>query len=65
MLTLSLSLFTTGVPLKSGIEMKAPSGNLKLSKVLPFKPGVGQNIALHALPTARNFAFLISALVLP
>ena len=25
------------------------------SKVSPFKPGVGQNIALHASPTTRDF----------
>ena len=27
------------------------------SEVLPFKPGVGQNIALHVLPTARYLFF--------
>ena len=33
------------------------------SKVLPLKPGVGQNIALHASLTARYFFFeLISTL---
>ena len=37
------------------------SENTQLSTVLSFKPGVGQNIALHALPAARNFAFLVSA----
>ena len=29
--------------------------------VLPLKPGVGQYVAIHATPTARNF-FLISTL---
>lgn len=29
----------------------------ELSKVLPFKFGVGQNIALHVLPTAKNYTF--------
>ena len=28
---------------------------------LSFKPEVGQTVALHALPTAKNRAFLISA----
>ena len=37
--------------------------NPELSRVPSFsyfKSGVGQNIALHAIPTARNFAFLIA-----
>ena len=25
------------------------------SKVLPLQPGIGQNIAMHALPAARDF----------
>ena len=29
--------------------------NQKLSKLVPVKSGVGQNIAMHALPTARCF----------
>ena len=37
------------------------SKNPKLSKVLSFEPGVGQNIVLHSLPTARKSAFLIFA----
>ena len=32
--------------------------NLELSTVLPFKPKVGQNIALQISPSARNSAFL-------
>ena len=37
-------------------EIKVPSvENPKLSKVLSSKPGAGQNIAMHASPTARNF----------
>ena len=40
--------------------MFVPSAeNPVLSKVLSFKPGGSQSIALHALPTARNSAFLI------
>ena len=33
--------------------------NPKLSKVSFCKFGVGQNVALHVLPTARNYIFLI------
>ena len=40
-------------------EIKAPSvENPELTNVLPQKPGVGQNIATHASPTARKF-FLV------
>ena len=40
-------------------EIKAPSAeNPELTNVLPLKPGVSQNMAMHALPTARNF-FLV------
>ena len=39
-------------------EANAPSAeNLEISKVLSFKPGVGQNIAFHA----RNSTFLMPA----
>ena len=43
-------------------EIRVPSAeNPELSKViLSLKPGVGQNIALCASPTARISAFLIS-----
>ena len=34
--------------------------NWQLSKVLSFKPGVGQNTALHALPAARISDFVFS-----
>ena len=30
------------------------------SEVLPLQPGVGQNIAMHATPTASSFSFLVS-----
>ena len=33
--------------------------NLELSKVLPLKPRVGQNVAMHVSATARNF-FIIT-----
>ena len=37
-------------------EIKAPSlENPELTNVLPLKPGVDQNKATHASPTARNF----------
>ena len=32
-------------------------------QTLSLKPGVGQVIALHASPTARNYAFKISAVL--
>ena len=40
------------------IEVPPPIKNPELTNVLPFKPGVGQNIAMHASPAARNF-FLV------
>ena len=36
----------------------------ELSKIFSLKPGYGQNIALHALPTA-NYSYYIYILVLP
>lgn len=39
-------------------EIKAPSAeNQELAKVHSFKPGVDQNIALHASPAAKNPAY--------
>ena len=35
--------------------------NPVLLEFLSLKPGVSQNIAVYALPTARNYIFLISA----
>ena len=36
-------------------DTKIPSAeNPQLSKVLSVKPAVGQNVALHALPTVKN-----------
>ena len=44
--------------LKTHLLMRTQS-----SKVLPVKPGIGQNIAIHASPTARDFFLeLISTL---
>ena len=44
-------------------EISVPSvENPELTNVLPLKPGVGQNIAVHASPTARNF---FHVLILP
>ena len=43
-------------------EIKSTSGkSSELSKMLSFKPGVGQNIALCASPAVRNPAALIFA----
>ena len=42
-------------------EMKVPSpGNPELSKVFTFKAGMGENVALHASPTAKKSVSLIS-----
>ena len=38
-------------------EIKSHLLRTQSSKVLPLKPGVGQNIAMPALPTARDFLF--------
>ena len=41
-------------------EMKVPSvENTELTHVLLLKPGVGQDIAIHASPTARNFVLVL------
>ena len=38
-------------------EIRVPfAENPELSKVLCLEPGVGDNVALHALPAARNYA---------
>ena len=46
-----------------GTEIKVPTvENPELTDDVPLKPGVGQNITMHALPTAWNFfPVLISA----
>ena len=44
-------------------EVKGPSAeDPEVSKVSSLKPGVGQNIALHASPTVREAAFLTTAM---
>ena len=46
-------------------EIKVPSGeNIKSLNVLPFKPGVGQSIAIHATLTARDFSSLLISTLL-
>ena len=40
---------------KADAEIKLHLLRTKSSKVLPVKPGVGQNIAMHVEPTARDF----------
>ena len=41
-------------------EVKVPSAaNPGLLKGFSFQPGVGQDMALHASPTARDSSFLI------
>ena len=40
-------------------EVKVPSAeNPALSKVFSFKPGLDQNIVLHASPAARNLSLI-------
>ena len=46
------------MPWMQKIEVRLLS---KLPKLSSFIPESGQNIALHALPTARDSAFVISA----
>ena len=46
--------------------MEVPSAvNPELSRLSSAKPGVGQNIALHALPVVRNSALLTVCLLRP
>ena len=46
----------------TGVTRKVLSAeNSQLSKGLCFRTGLGQNIALHSLPAARNMDFQISA----
>ena len=40
-------------------KLKMSVENQELTYVLLLKPGVGQSIAMHALPTARNFFFVL------
>ena len=43
-------------PMHTDIEIQVPTDeNLALSYVLSLRPGVGQNVAMHALPTAINY----------
>ena len=46
-----------------GQKLKTYLLRTQSSKVLPSKPGVGQYIAMHATPTARNF--VLSKFCLP
>ena len=36
-------------------EINVPSFETRVDKCSPLTPGVGQNIAMHASPAARNF----------
>ena len=49
-----VSLYICSVP--SAVEVPSAESP-ELSKILSLKPGVGQNIALHASPTAMTFYF--------
>ena len=46
-------------------EIKVPSVEAPELTCYPLKPGVGQNVATHASPTARNFIFTSPDLDLP
>ena len=56
--------FCSGVLCTAYAEIKIPSvENMEPTNVLPLKSGLGQNIAMHASPTARKFFLvLISAI---
>ena len=46
-------------------EIKVPSVvNPELANVLTLKPGVGQNLVVHALSTARNIFLVLDDLFL-
>ena len=68
MVSLRLLPYSSTLLLQWGIvktEIKMPTvENPMLTNILPLKPGVGQNKAMHASPTARNF-FLVLILDLP
>ena len=58
--TLFLALFMLYPPQWGNVEIKVPSvGNSELTDGLLLKPGVGQNIAMHASPAARNLFFVL------
>ena len=52
----SLPPLPVGPPLQACVGWRFPA---VMPKVLPLEPGVGLNIAMHALPTARNFFLLV------
>ena len=52
----SLPPLPVGPPFQACVGWRFPA---VVSKVLPLEPGVGLNIAMHALPTARNFFLLV------
>ena len=61
----SLYLFSLPQSGTADAEIKVPSDEiLELTNILPLKPGVGQNIAIHASPTARNI-FLVQISTFP
>ena len=68
MVSLKFLPYSSTLLLQWGIvktEVKMPTvENPMLTNVLPLKTGVGQNKAMHALPTAKNF-FLVLILDLP
>ena len=52
----SLRPLPVGAPFQACVGWRFPA---VMPKVLPSEPGVGLNIAMHALPTARNFFLLV------
>ena len=51
----SVSVFS--YPLLHHSQEDTADAGIELLKVLAFNPGVGQNIAMHVSPTARNSVF--------
>ena len=58
-MSIYLSIYSTCDRIQRKQKLRFLSAeNPELSTVLPFKPNVGQNIALQTSPSARNSAFL-------
>ena len=61
----AITFLTLAIPVvESNTSHKVLGVNAELPKVLSFKPEPGQNIAMHALPAARNSVYLISTFAL-
>ena len=54
----NLTMVCLAKPRKKKKSKMTPFENPELTNILPGKPGVGPNIAMHASPTTKN-AFLV------